>query len=297
MSTNNKFNKDYEHSVNVADLSFTYGGPPIIDHLDLQLDAGNRCILVGANGAGKTTLLRILAGKRMIHGAIKVLGQDAFLDAPQGITYLGTEWANNPVVKSDLSVEYLLKSMGSHRWPDRTELLLNVLDVDVKWRMHQISDGQRRRVQLVMGLLHPWELLLLDEVTVDLDVVARADFLNFLKIETEERGCTIVYATHIFDGLGDWATHIAHVADGKCLAVNDVSNFPEFEAIKEKHKREQRIDSPLTTLCLQWLREDRDRQRNIKSIDPATGLPHSKWDEMSDNMKKNGDKYYNYWKR
>lgn len=106
-----------------------------------------------------------------------------------------------------------------------------------------------------------------------------------------------VYATHIFDGLGDWATHIAHVADGKCLAVNDVSNFPEFEAIKEKHKREQRIDSPLTTLCLQWLREDRERLRNVKSIDPATGLPHSKWDEMSDNMKKNGDKYYNYWKR
>lgn len=79
----NNFNKDYEHSVNVQDLYFTYGGPPIIDHLDLQLDAGNRCILVGANGAGKTTLLRILAGKRMIHGAIKVLGQDAFLDAPQ----------------------------------------------------------------------------------------------------------------------------------------------------------------------------------------------------------------------
>lgn len=83
LMSGNKFNKNYEHSVNVADLSFTYGGPPIIDHLDLQLDAGNRCILVGANGAGKTTLLRILAGKRMIHGAIKVLGQDAFLDAPQ----------------------------------------------------------------------------------------------------------------------------------------------------------------------------------------------------------------------
>jgi CCR4-NOT complex subunit CAF16 len=77
------FNKEYEHSVNVSDLYFTYGGPPIIDHLDLRLDAGNRCILVGANGAGKTTLLRILAGKRMIPGQIKVLGKDAFVDAPQ----------------------------------------------------------------------------------------------------------------------------------------------------------------------------------------------------------------------
>ncbi|KAG2237448.1 P-loop containing nucleoside triphosphate hydrolase protein [Thamnidium elegans] len=290
------FDKPYEHSVDVKDLFFTYGGPPIIDHLDLQLNAGNRCILVGANGAGKTTLLRILAGKRMVPGEIKVLGQDAFIDGPMGITYLGTEWANNAVVKSDLPVTYLLKSMGSHRWPERTELLLNVLDVDVNWRMHQISDGQRRRVQLVMGLLHPWELLLLDEVTVDLDVLARADFLNFLKIETEERGCTIVYATHIFDGLGDFATHVAHVADGKCLSMNEMKNFEEFEKIKIKHQQEKRLDSPLTTLCIQWLREDRDRLRNIKRIDPVTGLPHSKWDEMSENMKKNGDKYYNYWK-
>lgn len=60
--------------------------------------------------------------------------------------------------------------------------------------------GQRRRVQLVMGLLQPWELLLLDEVTVDLDVLVRADFLAYLKEETETRGATIVYATHIFDG-------------------------------------------------------------------------------------------------
>lgn len=76
------FNKDYEHSVDVSDLFFSYGGPAIINHLDLQLNAGNRCILVGANGAGKTTLLRILAGKRMIPGQVKVLGKDAFLDAP-----------------------------------------------------------------------------------------------------------------------------------------------------------------------------------------------------------------------
>lgn len=83
------FNKEYDHSVDVSDLYFTYGGPPIIDHLDLQLNPGNRCILVGANGAGKTTLLRILAGKRMIPGNVKVLGKDAFLDAPV-VSFLST---------------------------------------------------------------------------------------------------------------------------------------------------------------------------------------------------------------
>ncbi|RCH85936.1 CCR4-NOT regulatory complex component [Rhizopus azygosporus] len=282
-----------EHVIEVNDLCFNYGGPPILDHLNFKLKEGSRCILVGANGAGKTSLLRILAGKRLIHGHVRVLGRDAFLDAPPGVTYLGTEWANNSIVKSDLSVDYLLKSMGSHRWPERTQELLDVLDVDTTWHMHQLSDGQRRRVQLVMGLLHPWKVLLLDEVTVDLDILARADFLRFLKKETEQRGCTVVYATHIFDGLGSWATHIAHIADGTCLSFDDVSNFPLLEKIKQEQKDSS--DSPLMTLCLGWLKEDRDRLRNKKQLDPATGLPHSKWDEMSENMKAYGDKFYNYW--
>lgn len=58
--------------------------------------------------------------------------------------------------------------------------------------MHQISDGERRRVQLCMGLMTSWDVLLLDEVTVDLDVLVRADLLEFLIEESETRGATIV---------------------------------------------------------------------------------------------------------
>lgn len=58
-------------------------------------------------------------------------------------------------------------------------------------------------------------MLLLDEITVDLDVLARADLLKFLKKECEERGATIIYATHIFDGLENWPSHIVYVANGK----------------------------------------------------------------------------------
>lgn len=52
------------------------------------------------------------------------------------------------------------------------------------------------------------QVLLLDEITVDLDVLARADLMTFLKSECEERGATIIYATHIFDGLESWPTHM-----------------------------------------------------------------------------------------
>ena len=59
--------------------------------------------------------------------------------------------------------------------------------------MHEISDGERRRVQLVMGLMAPWDILLLDEVTVDLDVLVRGDLIDFLIEESKTRKATIVY--------------------------------------------------------------------------------------------------------
>ena len=57
----------------------------------------------------------------------------------------------------------------------------------------------------------PWQVLLLDEITVDLDVLGRADLMTFLREECEQRGVTIIYATHIFDGLESWPSHIVSI--------------------------------------------------------------------------------------
>lgn len=96
----------------------------------------------------------------------------------------------------------LLKSLNAETHSERCSELLDILDVDPGWHMHEVSDGQRRRVQIVLGLMAPWQVLLLDEVTVDLDVLVRSELLKWLKRETEQRKCTILYATHIYDGLG-----------------------------------------------------------------------------------------------
>jgi CCR4-NOT complex subunit CAF16 len=71
----------------------------------------------------------------------------------EGITYLGTEWANNPVVRSDVPVSRLLKTLGAERNKERCSKLLEIMDVDPSWNMVQLSDGQRRRVQIVLGIL------------------------------------------------------------------------------------------------------------------------------------------------
>ncbi|KAF8639728.1 hypothetical protein AX17_000990 [Amanita inopinata Kibby_2008] len=251
--------------ISVANLTYAHNSdsaPALLD-VNLHLPPGSRTLLVGANGAGKSTLLQILAGKRLISAAdtdIRVKGRDVFRDTPEGITYLGTEWAMNPVVRSDILVSSFLDSVGGYRHKERRDHLLDILDIDLDWRMHQISDGERRRVQLCFGLMVPWDILLLDEVTVDLDVLVRDDLVKFLKHDSETRGSTIVYATHIFDGLNDFPTHVTHMRLGSM--VTSPSPWPILPASPLSVKFAP--STPLYNVALCWLREDRDHRRELE---------------------------------
>jgi len=101
-----------------------------------------------------------------------------------------------------------------------------------------------------MGLIRPWRILLLDEITVDLDLLSRSNFLGFLKRETEKRECTIVYATHILDNLANWPTHLVHMSAGK------VKEWGAVEKFDIERTTENTGNSRLSELVLTWLRQD-----------------------------------------
>lgn len=195
-------------------------------------------------------MLRLLSGKRLAPtGTVSIAGVDPFKHGLEGVTYLGLEWVLNPIVRTDIDVPTLLASVGGDYYTDRRDELVRILDIDLSWRMHAVSDGERRRVQLAMGLLRPWRILLLDEITVDLDLLSRSNFLLFLKRETEIRPCTIVYATHILDNLAQWPTHLVHMHMGKVKEWGSISLF-DVDAI------ERSGNSQLGLLVLKWLKED-----------------------------------------
>jgi CCR4-NOT complex subunit CAF16 len=235
--------------------SLTYIFPDFstgVSNITLDLPPRSRTCLIGANGSGKTTLLRLLAGKRLAPGGtINICGIDPFRDGLEGVTYLGLEWVLNPIVRTDIGVQELLRSVGGDAYPDRRDELVSVLDIDTKWRMHAVSDGERRRVQLAMGLVRPWTVLLLDEITVDLDVLSRHEFLAWLRHETEIRECTIVYATHILDNLAGWPTHLVHMHLGRVKEWDTTDKF-----LKGLEEGGVTGNSRLGELVLGWLRDD-----------------------------------------
>ncbi|KAH8882875.1 P-loop containing nucleoside triphosphate hydrolase protein [Thozetella sp. PMI_491] len=254
-------------SIEVNDLTYSFPDRSTgVSNISLAVPPRSRTLLVGANGAGKTTLLRLLAGKRLAPAnSIKVSGVDPFKDGLEGVTYLGLEWVLNSIVRTDIGVAELLRSVGGDYYTDRRDELVAVLDIDTAWRMHAVSDGERRRVQLAMGLVRPWTVLLLDEITVDLDVWSRAQFLGWLRRETEIRECTIVYATHILDNLAGWPTHLVHMhlgtVKGWGKAEDMLRELDEAPPEDEKHGAGGVVvrtpgNSLLGELVLRWLRDD-----------------------------------------
>jgi CCR4-NOT complex subunit CAF16 len=228
----------------VRGLEFRYRGraTKVLDGVDLTIGAGQRVLVIGANGAGKSTLLRVIAGKHLVDpDRVRVLGRPAFHDPDLSLRLdlLGGRFP----FEVDLRVAEILEHQQGID-AARRDRLIDVLGIDLDWHMHAVSDGQRRRVQLLLGLLRPRELLLLDEITTDLDLIARMDLLAFLREESEQRGTTILYATHIFDALEEWATELVYIVAGKIALAAPLSDVVELRTM------------PLVHVVERWLRRD-----------------------------------------
>jgi len=211
-------------------LSYSYvGGNPQLSEVSFSFGRAQRILVVGANGAGKSTLLSILGGKRMLpRGYAFVNGKDCFNDSTGAdVMYCGDWWRSNYFMNL-----YMHEVLGEALCASpRTQYLAKVLEVDLNWKINFLSDGQRRRCQLLEILAHPRPVYLMDEITSDLDIFAREGILSFLRAESELRGATVFYCTHIFDHLEGWPTHMLHLSKGRVVQQCALSELQEYQSL------------------------------------------------------------------
>lgn len=285
-----------ENLVHVKNLTFNYFDKKVLFDINLNLQPGQRCLVVGSNGAGKSTLLRVLAGRHMPpHNCeFSVLGSRAPQDQIGGLAFLGNNWsrtvafaASNVAYQCDIPVRDMMSKL-QRDYPERRDMLVKLLGVDLDWRMHQVSDGQRRRVQIMLGLIKPFRVLLMDEITVDLDLVARQDLLNFLVSECETRGACILYATHIFDGLDDWTTHVMYLKAGRTQGVKPLSNFEDWSQRKTRGEH-----NPLLRSVEKRMRAERTEENHFEPAElKAKQTASSKFGPQGGFA---SGRFHNYW--
>lgn len=250
--------------VRIKNLNFCYdtGAPLNINGLDCVIPANSKVILVGANGAGKSTLLRILTGVIYLgleSDEFDVCGGDKPHDQAKGVAYLGGVWKRRRTgfegiepYSMDIAAREMMKKWQEENLARRDELV-RVLGINLDWRMHECSDGQRKKVRIMLKLLRPFKLCVIDEFAADLDIFSRARFFDYLSKECELRGAAVVYATHIFDQADKWATHVAFMQLDKTLSpVHHLASFQPYQEILAR-SGEDRAYCPMYVLVLEEL--------------------------------------------
>jgi ABC-2 type transport system ATP-binding protein len=208
-------------AVRVRGLRKSYGGRAVVEDLDLDVHRGECFALLGPNGAGKTTAVEILEGVRSRDaGEVAVLGEDpatagrAWRDRV-GVVAQSTTAGNALTVRETLD-----HYAGYHGLPrDTAELLESVGLVEAAdRRVDRLSGGQRRRLEVALGVQGRPELVFLDEPTTGMDPVARRQFWALVE-GMRDSGTTVLLTTHYLDEAAHLADRVGVLSGGRLVDV------------------------------------------------------------------------------
>lgn len=195
-----------------------------LDNVSFTIRKGEFIAYAGPNGAGKSTTMKLLGGMLMPDsGDISVLSlcpqkQRTALMSKLGVLFGNrTElWWDHPIIQS-FEWKKVVWGIPNDMYKQRLEMVTELLDIKdlLKTFARELSLGQRMRADLAMMLLHGPEIILLDEPTLGLDVVAKRQMIDFLKKINKEDGVTIIVTSHDMDDLEEMAERILMISSGK----------------------------------------------------------------------------------
>ncbi len=218
-----------ETVIRVDDLRMRYGSLDVLDGVRFSVDRGEVVTLLGPNGAGKTTTIEVLEGFRVRSaGDISVLGVDP-VRADEGwrarVGIVLQSWRDHARWTPRGLLGHLGRYYEPYSEPNRprpydVERLLSVvgLEEQADQKIRTLSGGQRRRLDVAVGIVGRPELLFLDEPTAGFDPQARRDFHELVRRLVDEEDTTILLTTHDLDEAERLADRILILAGGKIVA-------------------------------------------------------------------------------
>jgi ABC-2 type transport system ATP-binding protein len=206
-------------ALEVDGLAKDYGDGMGLDPADLLVQPGELVMLVGPNGAGKSTFLGLCAGLlQSSEGHAYVLGHPVgAIGARAATSYL----PDAPVLYDDLSlnehIEYIARLHGTEGWEDYADDLLDMFHLTDRAddMPNRFSRGLRQKTSLILGLIRPFNLLLVDEPFVGLDTPGQETLVEVLA-DVAEQGAAVVVSTHQLD-LAPKASRCVGLQDGSIV--------------------------------------------------------------------------------
>jgi ABC-2 type transport system ATP-binding protein len=212
---------DPDAAISIRGLGKRYGEFAAVDGLDLDIPRGEIFALLGPNGAGKTTTVEICEGYRSRDaGEVLVLGEDPARGKRAWKAQLGIVLQSGSG-ESQLTVREMLTAQASYyadpRDPDEVLDLVGLTD-KAGVRGKTLSGGQRRRLDVALGIVGRPTLLFLDEPTTGFDPEARRQFWSLIR-SLRELGTTMLLTTHYLDEAEALADRVGVIARGRLIEV------------------------------------------------------------------------------
>ena len=223
-----------ESAIEVSNVTVKYGRVIAVDQVTLNVLRGSVYALLGRNGAGKSSLVRCLLGQRQPDaGVFRVFGQDVWTQRATLMQRIGvvSEEADAP---PEMTVDQLVRFCSElySRWDHKEiDARLDRFQVRRSSRFGALSKGQKKQVLLALALAMSPDLLVLDDPTLGLDVVARKSLFEEVIAELADRGITVFLTTHDLAGIEKLADRVAIMREGELVVEEDL------DALKARFRR------------------------------------------------------------
>jgi ABC-type multidrug transport system ATPase subunit len=263
-------------AIQADDVTVRYGKRIAVDGVTLSVAPGSVYALLGRNGAGKSSLVRTILGQLPAdRGRVTLFGEDAWKKRRQLMERIGVvpEEADAPPEMRVRDLAWFSSRLYSRWSGEAFAPRIARFGIDAGARFGELSKGQKKQVALALALATSPELILLDDPTLGLDVVARKSLFDEVIADMADRGVTVLITTHDLAGVETIADRVGILSGGR-LSLDE-----EMETLKARFRRIRFASQPVA-LAASSLASSLDK-RSLKQWGSGTEAVVSNYDDLS----------------